>query len=410
MSEVDRSLSLNPLNIVALSPNSWDAQWVNRQQLLSRIGRHHHVIYSNGAWSVWDRATPGWRSSPLWGGFVSHDNVVVDLPPRLTVRWPRVAVWDRMAINYQCRRLRRCFGKSAPLVAYICHPMFEPYVNALKPDYVVYHCYDMYEHQPGWTLELDASERILLKRADLVFSPTTMISDELMRKVTCQARVLPNAADVQAIFTALNQGIREPDDLVRIPKPRIGYLGSIHPQVDLDLIAELARRRPQWHFVLIGPEQKVDVLHSSAGYRMCCSLPNVHFLGEKHRSEVPAYLVHMNVNALFYSMSQDSWTHMAYPLKLHEYLACGHPVVSSDLKMIREFSPLITFASGPDEWERALNSAIDDDSPGNPELRRAIAAPHNWDARADVLNSWLNSLPRLHNLRLASESSVRRTN
>jgi hypothetical protein len=42
--------------LLALAPNSWDGQWMNRQQILSRLGAHHDVLYSTGAWSVWDRA------------------------------------------------------------------------------------------------------------------------------------------------------------------------------------------------------------------------------------------------------------------------------------------------------------------------------------------------------------------
>jgi len=37
------------------------------------------------------------------------------------------------------------------------------------------------------------------------------------------------------------------------PHPRIGYVGSINIKVDLLLVAEIARRRPDWHWVIIGP-------------------------------------------------------------------------------------------------------------------------------------------------------------
>ena len=93
--------------------------------------------------------------------------------------------------------------------------------------------------------------------------------------------------------------------------------------------------------MLIGPEYKVADLHALPAYQACRQRPNVHLLGERHRSLIPAYLLHMNANLMFYKVGADSWTHVAYPLKLHEYLASGHPVISVELPMIREFAPLV---------------------------------------------------------------------
>ena len=388
------------LNIVAFSPNPWDGQWVNRQQLLSRLGLRHRVVYSQGAWFTWERGLDEYRAAPWFGSFDSKEGVRVDRPPRALLRWPRLGAIDGAAISIQARRLRGQRKTGDALVAYICHPMFMPYVDALRADYVVYHCYDLYSQQPGWTAQLEADERRLLREADLIFSPTAMLSELLMQKVPCQARVLPNAADVQAIFAARDSGAEEPADLARIPRPRVGYVGSIHPELDLELIAGLARRQPSWHFVLIGPEQNPQRLHQAAGYKMLRAQPNIHLLGEKHRSQVPSYLLHMQANALFYKATPGSWTHVAYPLKLHEYMACGHPVVSVDLKMIREFEPLIRFATGVDDWERALAQAIMGDDGTQAAQRRAIAAQHSWDARVQVLQEWLGQLPTLRRERL----------
>lgn len=389
------------MNIVALSPNGWDGQWVNRQQLLSRIGRSRRVIYSNGAFAIWDRGSDDWRASPFAGAFVRKDNIRLDQPPQWLLRWPRVGAIDRLAVAAAARRWRRQLDASLPLVAWLCHPMFVPYLDALSPDFVVYHCYDLYDRQPGWSAQLEADEQRLLREADLIFSPTTMLSDELMKKAPCEARALPNGADVQAVFAAREAALVEPADLAGIAHPRVGYVGSIHPELDLALIAELARRRSAWHFVLIGPEQNPARLHASADYKRCRALPNVHLLGEKHRSQVPAYLLRMDANALFYRATADSWTHVAYPLKLHEYMACGLPVISVDLKMIREFEPLVRFATGADEWEHALADALTGEDNGQADQRRAVAAQHSWDARVGVLQGWLNELPALRRARLA---------
>lgn len=381
------------MNILALSPNDWHGQWVNRQQLLSRLASTWPVLYSTGAWSVWDRSTDAYRAAPLLGKTDSADGVQLDRPGRWPPRWPTRPGWDAWALRQHAARLRRAFADpAAPLVAYLCHPSYWPYVQALKPQFVVYHCYDLYERQPGWTPAMDTAERSLLARADLVFSPTRMLSDLLQAKAPCQARVLLNAADVEAVFAAERAAAPEPADLAAIPHPRIGYVGSIHPQLDLELIATLARRCPDWHFVLIGPEQKADDLHANAGYRALRGLANVHLLGERHRSRVPGYLLGMDANVMFYKAGADSWTQVAYPLKLHEYLACGKPVVSVALKMISEFDGLITFADGVDAWQSGLDAALRENDPDLRQRRRAAAAMNSWDHRVVQLRGWLQQL------------------
>ena len=105
------------MNIVALSPNAWDGQWVNRQQLLSRIGSSQRVIYSSGAFAVWDRGSDDWRASPFTGRFVRQDNVWLDRPPQWLLRWPRVGAVDRLALAAAARRWRRQLDRSQPLVA-----------------------------------------------------------------------------------------------------------------------------------------------------------------------------------------------------------------------------------------------------------------------------------------------------
>ena len=55
--------------------------------------------------------------------------------------------------------------------------------------------------------------------------------------------------------------------------------------------------------------------------------PNVHFLGAKTPEELVGYPAHFDACIMPYRM--DDYTKYIYPLKLHEYLASGRPVVAS---------------------------------------------------------------------------------
>jgi glycosyltransferase involved in cell wall biosynthesis len=260
----------------------------------------------------------------------------------------------------------------------------------LKPDRVVYHVYDQYDHMPGWNSALERDERLLLRRADLVFCASELMAQALREKVDRTIEVLPNAADVDAFFAA--EGAPEPVDLATIPRPHIGWTGSLHPQIDYALVAALATRRPDWHFVFVGNKVAAIDERAEDEYRKCASLDNVHFLGYKRHSEVPAYVLGMDVNAMWYRLSDETWIKANSPLKLHEYFAAGHPVVAADLPSVRPFSSAVRIAAGPDEWERAIQEALTTGGPGTAAQRKAIASENSWDARARTLGQWLAHL------------------
>lgn len=385
----------NPsLAVLVLAPNTWQGQWVNRQQLFSRLGRQWRVLYCTGNWSSWQRHEAGWRRAPLGGAMLPMDHVTVDQAPRWMLRNPRWGWWDRWMVRLQSMRWRRFLapGKGTPLVAYVFHPMFLPYVRCLGADYLVYHAYDRYEHTPGWTAELAAAERSLLEQADLVLASSEQIAGALHAKVARPVLVLPNGADAAA-FARARAGQEEPPDLRAIPGPRLGWIGSLHPSVDFGLIAALARRHPEWHFVLLGQLVAHREVASQLGVAACKALPNVHFLGARPVEEVPAYVVHMDVNLMAYRVDGESWVLSGYPLKLHEYLAAGHPVVSADLPSVRPFAGVLSIAHGVDEWEAALAAALADGGGQAAAAERiAVADANSWDSRAQALAGWLQQL------------------
>lgn len=382
------------LPILALAPQVWHAQWVNRQQLFSRLGRRHTVLYSTGGWYVWDRASDAWRHSSLGGRVVPSDNVWLDESPRWLMRWPRFHVLDQVVLRAQARRWVRWLERDGAkrFIAQICHPAFAPFLQFMRPSHVVYHVYDQYELMPGWTREFDEAERALLHRADLVFCASHMMAEALRRKVARKIEVLPNGANVDAFFEAA-RARQVPADLAAIPHPRIGWTGSIHPQIDFGLITGLARRRPGWHFVFVGNKVRFEDPQVENEYQRCAALPNVHFLGYKPHDMVPPYVAGMDTNMMCYRLSDETWIKANSPLKLYEYLAAGRPVVSVSLPSVCELTNVVMIADGIDAWELAIEEALQRGGRGTPDQRRAAAAGNSWDRRAEVLEGWLTALP-----------------
>ncbi|MBI3872251.1 MAG: glycosyltransferase [candidate division Zixibacteria bacterium] len=160
-----------------------------------------------------------------------------------------------------------------------------------------------------------------------------------------------------------------------IPHPRIGYLGNARPPFDIDLLAAVFRRRRDWHLVLAGPIDK------SLQIRALRALPNVHFLPSRPLEEVPALLRQWDVGLIPFKL--NDFSRALNPLKLGEYLACGLPVVATDLPELRAHGDLVWRT--PNEsagFEEAIALALAVDRKSH--ARRAVAAAREitWTAIA----------------------------
>jgi len=78
------------------------------------------------------------------------------------------------------------------------------------------------------------------------------------------------------------------------------------------------------------------------------------------------------------------------PLKLYEYFACGHPVVSSPLPEILEFGTWCTWRE-PVEFVAQLEFAMEENNPQAAHSRRKLAERESWAARCGTLAAHLES-------------------
>jgi glycosyltransferase involved in cell wall biosynthesis len=366
--------------IVAFAHNPWDGPWMNRQQLLSRLAPTLPVIYSNGPWMSWDVGSPAWRRAPITSRIVARGSVLVEQRGKCLVRVPRWGWLDRATIRRVGERLTTALAPVAPRTCtYVFHPAFWPYVESTTPQLVVYHAYDAFSLQAHWAPELEAFERRLIERADLIIASSSQIADTLARYGDVAAQVVLNGVDYDAFASGLEQP--EPVDLRPIPPPRVTYAGAINRKVDFDALRYLATRRPEWQVVLIGHEggletdqvSRVDALRA---------LPNVHFLGAKPPGALGAYLARSDVNLMCYSVDSAPWVRAGFPLKLFEYLAAGPPVIGTPLPALLDYREVVAFASTPEEWLAAVDHALSTGGQGTRADRRAVAAANTWDARA----------------------------
>jgi len=380
-------------SIIAFANNSWyESKWMNRQQLLSRLGaRGWPVIYSNGAMDVWDRGKSQWQMAPLLGEMKLQDDVFVANAGRIQARWPRFQVFDEMAIRRHSYWTRSKVSRNEEIIVIIFHPKYFPYIKYLKPCKVVFHAYDTYALQQDWDDQQDKFQSELVKCASLITASSPAIARNLQGNA--DIHILPNGADVKLFQTSDNNP--EPGELMGIPTPRICYIGTVNRKVDLPLVSEIAQAQPNWEWIFVGEVKEREILADvvlASAYKICQKLSNIHFLGEKHRQKIPDYMTYMDVHVLCYRSDEIGWWDSCYPLKLHEYLAMGMPVVSADLEVVRPFQSVIAIAQTVDDWINALRYAIDKGGIGNVEERKSIAEKNSWDSRVDILEKLLHEI------------------
>lgn len=381
--------------IVALDSTPWRGPWGTVQQILSRLGRERRVVYSNGPLSLWDRDKPHWAESALFPGVQPQNGILVDAPGRLFPTWPKSHLWTSVGNRLHSRHLRRASGARLHGIAWILHPSYEHYVDLLGFDRLVYFAYDQYQLTAGWTQDLARRQARLVADADLIVAVTAGLAAALPEPGPGKAKVLPSAVDLDAYRAGASAPC--PADLAAIPHPRISYVGRMTPKVDFDLVATVAERRPDWHWVMVGPvllegaaQPEAEAL-ARTHWKRCKDLPNVHFLGTKHHSELPAYMSHVDVNTMCYRV-EGGWWVTGSPLKLYEYLAVGKPIVGAPLSAVTEFGHVVALARGVDPWIAAIEHALTQGGVGTSEERLACAAVNSWEHRLVELNTWLSAL------------------
>jgi UDP-galactopyranose mutase len=97
----------------------------------------------------------------------------------------------------------------------------------------------------------------------------------------------------------------------------------IDERFDIELIRQTAERRPDWHFVMIGPVVKIDPATLPRG-------ENIHYLGSRKYGDLPAYLSGWDIALISFALNES--TQYISPTKTPEYLAAGKPVISTPIK------------------------------------------------------------------------------
>ncbi len=252
-------------------------------------------------------------------------------------------------------------------------PMALSFSAHINPAITVFDCMDELSAFKFAPQRLKQMEQNLLSRADVVFTGgQSLYEAKKTRHVNIHA--FPSSIDFSHFSKARN-GVAEPEDNVAIPGPRFGFYGVVDERFDIELLRELATRKPDWHFVIVGPIVKIDE----------ASLPrggNIHYLGGRTYKELPAYLKGWDVAIMPFAMNES--TRYISPTKTPEYLAGGKPVISTPIHdVVHPYGDeqLVHIAATADEWINAGEQILAEKDKKESWLKRVdtFLKGNSWD-------------------------------
>jgi glycosyltransferase involved in cell wall biosynthesis len=361
-SALAESATVRESDLVCFSHLRWDFVYQRPQHLLSRCAQERRVFFVEE--SVFDNGSMRLEiSQRACGTWV----VVPCLPEGLR---------SEIALHAAARELVDQLFMTQGIRDYILWyytPMALSFTRHLKPLVTVYDCMDELSAFKGASPVLREREAELFRRADLVFTGGQSLY-EAKRARHPNVYAFPSSID-HAHFAQARNALVEPADQAAIAHPRLGFCGVIDERLDIELLAGLASARPDWQFVLVGPVVKIDP--NSLPRR-----PNIHYLGGKAYSELPAYLSGWDVALLPFARNES--TRFISPTKTPEYLAAGKAVVSTSIRdVVRPYGELglVSIADTVAEFVQAVEAALAEQPKRAAWLERVdqFLAQTSWD-------------------------------
>ena len=367
--------------------NDWSGDPLSKTHIMRLLARDNRVLWIN---SVGYRRPQANRSDALRAltKVMSAMQPVREVEPNLFVLSPLIVpIHDQRSVRSLNRTLlgaqvRHALGRlrfRRPI-----HYTFLPSAGLVAGDFcedmIIYHCVDEFAAFSGVdAASLAEQEDRLVRRADLV--------------IVSAARLLPKRAELnphtvlvrhgvnfEHFRTALDHETLVPDDIAGLPRPILGYFGLIAEDwVDIDLLVRVAQHYRGGSLVMLGKA----TMDTSALAR----LPNVHLLGRKPYSSLPAYCKGFDVALIPFPINDV--TLGSNPLKAREYLASGLPTVSTaipEVEVLGRCRVAADHGAFLHEVEAALRV------PGPDRDRSESMRSEGWEARVEEIRRHVSAL------------------
>ncbi len=251
----------------------------------------------------------------------------------------------------------------------------------LHPKRSIYYSRDYMLGTDYWKYHGTKLEPKLIHKSDLCIANSHYLTN-YCKQYNPQSYFIGQGCDLST-FTSIET--HELLDLQSISKPIIGYVGALaSSRLDISLLEFLAKAKPNYSIVLIGPEDngfKKSNLHQ---------LKNVYFLGLKEVSVLSNYI--QSIDVCINPQLVNEITIGNYPRKIDEYLALGKPVVAVATEAMQMFKDYTYLANGQEQFVQFLELALSEDCTTKQQERTTFALSHSWENCINEIYNAINNV------------------
>lgn len=301
-------------DLIVFSHLSWTSSPGRVRELMSRFTQDRRIFYLQQP-----QVSPA--RQPQWQYSEPQPNVTV-CQPWVGASTPGWAGLELPALKALLEELILRFAIQ-DWAAWLQTPMALPLLSGQHPGALIYDCLEHPVTQPRSSeprLEQQALEHeaALLRMADLVLVTAPAGQDPKLRHHP-GLYILPGGRETEPGSQA-PQGLAEPPEQARLPRPRLGYFGVIDERLDLELIGAVASAHPEWQIVLVGPvvNRDPDALPLDS---------NVYYFGQQDPSALPRFVTGWDLCLL--PLTADCGSRCLSSARALEYLAAERPIVAT---------------------------------------------------------------------------------
>jgi len=365
-----------------------DRYWTSKQYISHELIKQNRVLYVEANYSfgklIQGLMGKSWPVT-IFGKLKKEASGIDVLTPPPRLPWRNHFKWigrlNQAILGWKIRKAIGELNYEKPIIWTFLHQTAKV-IEGISHSGAIYHCVDDWPEllpmaKMGNPEQIKRDEWALIIRVGTIFT----VSDKLLSHYQLpvgKVHFIPNGVDT----TLFN-----PDDLPgtvltemsNLPRPIIGFSGSLGRWIDIDLIIQTARSFPAASVVIIGLNEKNPETQKLAGEK------NIHFLGMKSRSEVPNYIREFDVCLM--PFARTSVGQGLLPLKLFEYLSMGKPIIATNSGSLEIFRDVLYLADDSSMFIQQVKLAISEVDTSLVRKRREKAHEYSWPARIQAYDS-----------------------
>ncbi len=383
MRDIRQRPDARPIEKEGLSLAVADVGWFNTENLFREMDREAVAVlllkcldYVNG----WRRGLYPWSPDCRLKrrGPTSWERQLV-LPSGWMKSYPHLGM---MPVAQSIRSWWRMLppGWQRGLVMHYPHYLYLR--NKLRPDVSLYYNIDDYSlYWPSRAERIRELEVETVRAADVTVCVSRLRAD-LLRDLVPQAAArihhVPHGAPTRFLAGGpLSLPAEPPADLATLPRPYLGYIGSLEDRVDWELLDRLSQEFRDASIVVVG---KVREPVAEPWWEPCArflSRPNVHALGWRPQDSLPVYYQAFDAVLIPYRLDHP-FNRACNPTKIMDAMGSGRPIVATAIPECRLHAQRFDVVEDCDEFIQAVRGILDRGSDdGRAAVRHAFAVANS---------------------------------